>query len=136
MHPTLSFHAACAIKLEVHAMYRPPRALEELVLKLIFEAIGESRYNRTPEEYEQLITKLGRLGLKKLHNLVNEKLTEYQRSGQPPWAAICRFQPGDRSLRFDEFPTAISLQTIRNALNHSGFREQKGVRLRRTKTLI
>src|SRR6516225_9887015 len=76
-----------------------------------------------------------RIGIKELHHLVDEKLAEYQRSGQPPWAAICRFQPGDRALRFDPFPTAISLQTIRNALNYSGFRKQKGVRSKRAKGL-
>jgi len=129
------FGSQGAIKLVVQTMYRPPRSLEELSLKLIFEAIGESRYNRTPEEYEQLITRLDRIGLKELHHLVNEKLAEYQRSGQPPWAAICRFQPGDRELRFDPFPTTISLQTIRNALNYSGFRKQKGVRSKRAKGL-
>jgi hypothetical protein len=97
--------------------------LEELALDLIFESYGGNRCNRTAFEYEHLASMLG--NLKELHFRVNERLMEYKASGQPRWKEICRFKAGDLKPLYTPFPESISIQTIRNALIHSGFRECK-----------
>jgi hypothetical protein len=97
--------------------------LEELALDLIFESYGEDRRNRTAAEYEQLSSMLG--PLKELHFRVNKRLQEYKISGQPRWKGICRFRAGDLKPLYSPFPESISLETIRNALIRSGFREPK-----------
>ena len=97
--------------------------LEELALDLIFESYGENRYNRTATEYQQLASMLG--SLKELQYRVNKRLQEYKTSGRPRWAAICRFKAGDLKPLYTPFPETISVQTIRNALINSGFREPK-----------
>jgi len=96
---------------------------EELALDLIFESYGEDRCNRTASEYEYLISMLGTL--KELHFRVNKRLQEYKVSGRPRWQAICRFRAGDLKPLYTPFPESISIQTIRNALINSGFREPK-----------
>jgi hypothetical protein len=50
-------------------MYRTRKPLEELALDLLFEALGESRYNRSPEDYERLCALIP--PLKQAHFLVN-----------------------------------------------------------------
>jgi hypothetical protein len=104
-------------------MYRPAKPLEELALDLIFESYGENRYNRTASEYEYLASLLG--SLKELHFRVNKRLKEYKASGKPRWNGICFFNAGDLKPRYAPFPESISVQTIRNALLISGFRESK-----------
>jgi len=99
------------------------KPLEELALDLIFESYGEDRYNRTASEYEHLASILG--NLKELHFRVNKRLKEYKASGQPRWNEICYFKAGDLKPMYAPFPESISIQTIRNALIVSGFREPK-----------
>ena len=99
------------------------KPLEELALDLIFESYGEDRYNRTASEYEHLASMLG--NLKELHFRVNKRLKEYKASGQPRWNEICYFKAGDLKPLYAPFPESISIQTIRNALIISGFREPK-----------
>lgn len=106
-------------------MRRPPKPLEELALDLLFESYGESRYNRTTEEY-QYLSSLVR-GLKDAHYRVNNGLKELK---EPRWSEVCYFKPGDATPRFAPFPKSVSMETIRNALISSGFREPR----RRKKT--
>jgi hypothetical protein len=104
-------------------MYRPPRPQEELVLDLVFESHGEDRYNRTPDEYERLSALVA--NLHDVYYRVNKRLEEYKKSGQPRWYAIVYFKAGDLTPRYEPFPEAISMETIRTALIFSGFREPK-----------
>ena len=104
-------------------MYRSPKPLEELALDLFFESHGESRYNRSVEEYEHLSTLT--VNLKDVHFRVNQRLREYKKSGKPRWGGICYFKAGDLKPHYAPFPESISVQTIRNALIFSGFRERK-----------
>jgi len=97
--------------------------LEELALDLIFESYGEDRYNRTASEYEHLASMLG--NLKELHFRVNQRLKEYKVAGRPRWKEICRFKARDLKPLYTPFPESISTQTIRSALNNSGFRQPK-----------
>ena len=104
-------------------MYRSLKPLEELALDLLFESYGEHRYGRSAEEYEYLSTFTE--NLKDVHFRVNKRLAEYKKSGQPRWGGICYFKAGDLKPHYAPFPESISVQTIRNALIFSGFRERK-----------
>jgi len=104
-------------------MYRSPRPLEELALDLLFESYGEDRYGRSSEDYARLSALVP--SLKEAHFRVNERLQQENSSGQQRWRSICRFKAGDISPRYEPFPTSISIDTIRNALNYSGFRVAK-----------
>ena len=95
---------------------------ENLALDLILGRLGESRYNRSQEAYAALADMLP--PLKVLHGWVNDKLKEFADAGFKPYQ-ICYFKAGDRYPWYDDFPTSLSLETIRNALVKTGFREKQ-----------
>jgi hypothetical protein len=105
------------------AMYRSAKPLEELALDLLFESYGESRYDRTPAEYAHLSALV--TNLKDAEYRVNKLLKEKKESGRLRWMAICYFQPNDVAPRYAPVPDSISIETIRSALIHTGFREPK-----------
>jgi hypothetical protein len=104
-------------------MYRPAKPLEELALDLLFESHGESRYNQTAAEYERLSALVKNLD--DAYFRVNRSLEQCKKSDQPPWRGICYFKAGDLTPRYAPFPASISIETIRNALVFSGFREPR-----------
>lgn len=93
---------------------------ENNALSLIFQFMGESRYNRTYADYMAIAARLPHL--KELHYQVNKLLRQYHASAQPQSGAICYFRAGDRKPRYGDFPTELSIETIRNALIYSGMR--------------
>lgn len=101
-------------------MYRPARPLEELALDLLFESYGEDRYNRSTEDYARLIALVPPLKVAQFR--INKALQAELSSGQQRWSAIVRFKAGETAPRYEPFPSSISIGTIRNALNYSGFR--------------
>lgn len=111
-------------------MFRPARPLEELALDLLFESYGEDRYNRSTEDYARLSAMVP--SLKEAHFRVNQALRNEISSGQQRWSKICRFKAGELSPRYEPFPSSISVDTIRNALNYSGFRSAKWKKHRAT----
>jgi hypothetical protein len=104
-------------------MYRPAKPLEELALDLLFESHGESRYNQTAAEYERLSALVKNLD--DAYFRVNRSLEQCKKSDQPRWKKICYFKAGDLTPRYAPFPESISMETIRNALVFSGFREPR-----------
>lgn len=54
---------------------------EDLALSLIFEYVGESRYNRTIEEYEAIAANLP--PIKVLHGYVNDRLKKLPKTLLP-----------------------------------------------------
>jgi hypothetical protein len=102
-------------------------SVENIALNLIFESVNECRFNRSTAEYLNIAQRLP--PVRELVTIVNRRLQEIEESGNPPFSAICRFEAGDRSIRYDPYPACVSPTTIRNALNKSGMR----VRRRRTK---
>jgi hypothetical protein len=109
--------------MEVTQMYRPPKPLEELAVNLLFKSHGESRYNRTPAEYQHLALLV--TNLKDAYYRVNKGLKEQHAAGNFEDAAICDFKVGDRYPHYRPIPTSISVQTIRNGLTALGFRDPK-----------
>src|SRR5215471_15224148 len=99
------------------------KPLEELAVDLLFETLGEHRYNRSPQEYQRLRTLIP--PLKQAHHLVNQRLKQLHDDGKLRDRAICDFKAGDR-FPFDRpYPDTISIQTLRNGLVALGFRDPK-----------
>ena len=104
-------------------MYRSPKPLEELAVNLLFELYGESRYNRSPAEYQHLASLVA--NLKDAQHRVNKRLAERHAAGDFDGTAICDFKGGDRYHHYRAIPKTISLQTIRKGLTALGFRDAK-----------
>ena len=104
-------------------MYRTKKPLEDLALDLLFEALGEKRYNRSPEDYKRLCALIP--PLKKAHFLVNQQLRKHHDEGTFKDTAICDFKAGDRFATYRAYPETISIETIRIALIAMGFRNPK-----------
>ena len=104
-------------------MPRPARPLEERALALLFESYDEDRYSRSTEDYARLSAMVP--SLKEAHFRINQALQSEIKCGRQRWSEICHFKAGDLSPRYEPFPTSISVDTIRNALNYSGFRSEK-----------
>jgi hypothetical protein len=100
-------------------MNKFPTPREELALNMIFNLIGESRYNRTYDEYMVIAARLP--PLKVLHGKINDGLLEMAIAGAIP-NRICHFKMGDRYPRYEEFPISLSLETVRSALTKIGMR--------------
>src|SRR4051812_49639717 len=94
---------------------------EEKVITLIFEWLGESRINRTYNEYMAIAARIPKLEACVAH--VNQRLAEIAPKMLP--FCICHFQAGDRSIRWAHFPRSVSKETVRTALIKSGMRPKR-----------
>jgi hypothetical protein len=94
-------------------------SVENLALSLVFSAVGEEQINRSMTDYLEIARRLPPLRI--LVGLANEELRQRHARDEVP-LAICRFRPGDRSVRYDPVPSSISAETIRRALNLAGMR--------------
>ena len=99
-----------------------PTSKEDLALDLIFESRGESRINRTYDEYMAIASRLP--PLKVLHADINKRLSEMAKAGIAPYQ-ICHFKAGDHYPRYCDFPTSVSLETVRSALTKVGMRQPR-----------
>jgi hypothetical protein len=52
--------------------------------------------------------------------MVNQRLKEFAESDHPPFREIYYFKAGDKNIWFEPFPTSLSMETIRRALNKMG----------------
>ena len=93
---------------------------ENIVLNLIFEWLGEFRYNRSFNEYMEIAWRLPKLAA--LHAYVNQRLREI--AGKAPYE-ICRFRAGDTFVKYEPYPQSLSITVVRTALVKSGMRELK-----------
>jgi hypothetical protein len=94
-----------------------PTSAENIALDLIFHWLGEERCNRTMDEYRSIAKRLPKL--EALHAYVNEMLGDLARAGRAPFQ-ICHFKKGDKYIKFVDFPTSVSRETVRLALVKSG----------------
>jgi hypothetical protein len=99
---------------------------EGLALTLIFETLGESRFNRTQNalaaKYKYIRVALRAPKLASLHAYVNQRLKKMAAAGEAPFE-ICTFKPEDKYHRYDKFPKSLSVETVRKAWTKSGMRE-------------
>lgn len=109
-------------------MNKFPTSREDLALNIIFELVGESRYNRSDDEYMAIAAKLA--PLKVLHGMINDHLAHMAAAGEAPYQ-ITHFKKGDRYPVYEDFPTSVSLETVRSALTKIGMRMPRGRRGRK-----
>jgi|SRR6185437_1156358 len=99
---------------------------EGIALDLIFDRLGESRFNRLQTafatKYKYILVALRTPKLTAVHADVNQKLRKMADAGYSPFE-ICTFKRGDRHYRYERFPTSLSLETIRKAWKKSGMRD-------------
>jgi len=106
-------------------MNKHPTSREELALNIIFDSMGESRFNRTHDEYLAIASRLQ--PIKALHGMINDRLAAMAAAGEAPYQ-ICHFKKGDKYPTYEAFPTSVSIETVRSALTKSGMRMPRGRR--------
>lgn len=102
-----------------------PTPIQEIALNLIFGVLGESRFNRTAQQYEAIGKKIAETPLKALVADANALLRAIHRRSRDsgrPLPLLCRFKAGDERYVYEEFPQEISYETFRAALKISAFR--------------
>jgi hypothetical protein len=105
---------------------RLPTPIQDIALNLVFTVMGESRINRTQQEYAAIAVKIP--ALKALAFEINELLKwMHKRSAcsgiQLP--QLCRFEAGDEYWIYEDYPRHISLETVRAALVVAGLRSPR-----------
>ena len=90
---------------------------ESIVVNLIYAWLGESRFNRTYDEYMQIASRFPKVAA--CHAYVNQRLREMADAGIAPYQ-ICYFKAGDRYLWYENFPASLSMETVRTALLKMG----------------
>jgi hypothetical protein len=103
-----------------------PTTVQDIALNLIFTVLGERRINRTQQEYAAIVARLP--PLKMLTFEVNETLRwmhERSACSGVPLPQICRFRAGDERYTYEDYPSHISYETVRAALEVSGLRRAR-----------
>jgi hypothetical protein len=95
---------------------------ENIVIDIAFGWLGESRINRTREDYMTIASRVP--NLMALHAIVNDTLGKMAKAGDAPFE-ICYFKGGDRGHWYEKFPRSLSLETVRKAWLKSGMKELK-----------
>jgi hypothetical protein len=90
--------------------------VEEIVIDLVFEWLGESRINRKMEEYVAIAHRFPKI--ESAHSHVNERLRRITAAGAP--YDICDFRAGDVSHRYRSFPRSVSRETVRTDIKKFG----------------
>jgi hypothetical protein len=98
---------------------------ENIVVDLIYGWLGESRLNRTYDEYMEIAERFPKVAA--CHAYVNEQLQKMAAAGFAPYQ-ICYFKAGDRYPWYEEFPTSLSMETVRTALLKMDMRPNRGRR--------
>lgn len=101
--------------------------IQEIVVSCVFAVMGESRINRAQAEYKDIAARLP--PLKVLLHKINEFLRELHEKEGANLPLICRFKAGDKVVKYERYPIAVSYETVRAALNRSGMRAPRGHKL-------
>jgi hypothetical protein len=90
---------------------------ESIVIDIAFGWLGESRINRSSDEYMDIASRIPKLTA--LHDIVNTTLQSMANAGFSPYE-ICYFKRGDYGHSYENFPASVSLETVRRAWLKSG----------------
>ena len=104
-----------------------PTSTQQFAMSLLFKALGECPINRTPEEYEEIKSRIPKR-LKVVHHLINERLREFAQSDEFVSWERCDFKAHDQIIHFEPYPKSISMETVRQALIIFGWREPQARR--------
>jgi hypothetical protein len=96
---------------------------ENIVVNLIYAWLREPRFNRTYDEYMEIASRFPKV--EACHAYVNERLREMAEAGFAPYQ-ICYFKAGDLYPWYEDFPTSLSMETVRTALLKMGRRPNRG----------
>lgn len=99
---------------------------ENLALSLTFQVLGESRADRSIDEYLTIASRAP--VLKVLHFQVNQAL------GRLSPGEICRFKAGDKRIVYESIPSTLSREVIRSAWAKSGMRDLQKSAKQKTRT--
>ena len=103
-----------------------PTAIQDIALNLIFSVMGEARINRTYSEYMDIAARLPPLKVLTFEvNLLLQRLHEGEGGDGAGLPDLCRFRAGDERIIYEPYPTAISCQTVRTALEVAGMRKPR-----------
>jgi hypothetical protein len=103
-----------------------PTPIQDIALNLIFAVMGESRINRTYDEYMAIATRLPPLkALKFKINQMLQQLHECDGGNGVRLPELCRFKAGDQRINYEPYPKSISGETVRVALEIAGMRQQR-----------
>jgi hypothetical protein len=102
---------------------RFPTPVEDIALNLAFAVMGESRINRSFEEYLAIAARLP--PLKVLTFEINELLGQLHKRYGAQLPQLCRFKAGDERITYEPYPSTISYQTVRTALTAAGLRQPR-----------
>ena len=101
-------------------------AVQSFAMKVLFKAIGEDPINRTAEDYNAIRSRMPKR-LKQVQGLINDYL-EMNKISAFSSEQFCIFKAGDTEIRFESYPTWISIETVRQALIVYGWRPSKAKR--------
>jgi hypothetical protein len=90
---------------------------ENIAVNFIYEWLGKSRTNRTYDDYMEIASHFPKL--EACYAYVNQRLRELAENGIAPYG-ICYFKAGDRFPWHEDFPTSLSMETVRTALIKMG----------------
>jgi len=97
---------------------------ENIVINLLFAWLGEARFNRTMAEYIAIALRVPKIVA--VHAYVNQRLREIAQAERAPYQ-ICYSKAGDRYPRYTNFPTSLSVETVRTALKKFGIDELRAL---------
>jgi len=98
---------------------------ENIVVNLVYAWLGEPRFNRRYDEYMEIASRCPKVAA--CHAYVNERLRAMAEAGFAPYQ-ICYFKVGDGYIWYEDFPTSLSMETVRTALLKMGRQPNRGRR--------
>ena len=93
---------------------------QTLVMNLLYRALGRNPHSGWVA-WEIIAGRIPK-ALKVAHALVNDELARLWRRGELDNAKRCRFKAGHRTIRYESYPTSLSIETVRLALINHGLR--------------
>lgn len=95
-----------------------PTPVQDIIISFIYEWLGESRVNRTMDEYREILSRFPTV--EAAHVYVNQRLKEIEKSGAKMWPTYYG-RPGRGYIK--PYPTSVSMETVRTAYIVHGVRE-------------
>ena len=103
---------------------RGPTEIQAFAMGLLYRALGEDTINRTPDDYELIKSRIP-TNLKRVHQIIIDELARYAQTDEFKKSQFCRFKAGDEIIRFESYPTSISIETVNQALIVCGWRQPR-----------
>ena len=103
----------------------PITQIQTFAMELLFRALNENPINRTPSKYEAIKSRIPK-DLKVVHAIINDELAKYSLTEEFKLREFTRFKASDKIVRYESYPTSISIETVRQGLINYGWRTPRG----------